>query len=53
VDGVIPRAVRGGNPLQMINPKAPAKYGRSQDVISYDPYDPYRINGVKLFEIRF
>jgi hypothetical protein len=27
VSGVIPRAIRGGNPLQMLNPFAPAKYG--------------------------
>ena len=33
VDGVIPRAFRGGNPLQMFNPRAPRKYGTSQDAI--------------------
>src|SRR6478609_7536631 len=37
VDGVIPRAVRGANILQMVNPKAPAKYGTSQEAIVYDP----------------
>ena len=37
VDGVIPRAVRGGNLLQMINPKAPAKYGTSQDAVCFEP----------------
>jgi hypothetical protein len=62
VDGVIPRAVRGGNPLQMLNPKAPAKYGTSQEAISYDP-QPNHINtrhdetakwrGIKLFVFRF
>jgi hypothetical protein len=37
VDGVIPRAVRGGNFFQMLNPKAPAKYGTSQDAVCFDP----------------
>src|SRR2546423_11220655 len=30
-EGVLPRAARGGNPLQMLNPKAPAVYGKSGD----------------------
>jgi hypothetical protein len=37
VDGVIPRAFRGGNPLQMLNPRAPARYGTSQDAVCFDP----------------
>ena len=37
VDGVIPRAVRGGNFFQMLNPKAPAKYGTSQDAVCFEP----------------
>jgi hypothetical protein len=53
VDGVVPRAVRGGNPLQMFNPKAPAKYGTSQEAVTYDPNDPYRWRGIKFFEFRF
>ena len=28
--GVVPTAVRNGNPLQMLNPRAPARYGNSQ-----------------------
>jgi hypothetical protein len=53
VDGVIPRAVRGGNPLQMFSPWAPRKYGTSQEAVTYDPNDPYRWRGIKLFEFRF
>ena len=56
VDGVIPRAIRGGNPLQMLNPRAPAKYGTSQDAVSFDftdLYHPYKWRGIKLFEFRF
>ena len=62
VDGVIPRGIRGGNFLQMFNPKAPAKYGTSQDAISYDP-SPVNVNtrhddsgkwkGIKFFAFQF
>lgn len=56
VDGVIPRAIRGGNPLQMLNPRAPAKYGTSLDAVSLDLtdlYHPGKWRGIKLFEFRF
>jgi hypothetical protein len=53
VDGVVPRAIRGGNPLQMLNPRAPRKYGTSQEAVTYDQDDPYKWRGIKLFEIRF
>jgi hypothetical protein len=53
VDGVIPRAVRNGNPLQMLNPNAPRRYGTSQEAVTYDPDDPYKWKGIKFFEIRF
>ena len=65
VDGVVPRAVRGGNPLQMLNPKAPAKYGTSQEAIVYDytagaavptqngQNDPGKWKGIKFFAFRF
>src|ERR1051325_10895775 len=43
VDGVVPRAIRGGNPLQMFNPKAPRKYGTSLEAITYDQDDPNKI----------
>jgi hypothetical protein len=56
VDGVIPRAVRGGNPLQMINPRAPRKYGTSLEAVSLDLTDlryPGKWRGIKFFEFRF
>ena len=56
VDGVIPRAVRGGNPLQMLNPRAPRKYGTSLDAVSLDLTDLYypgKWRGIKFFEFRF
>jgi hypothetical protein len=52
VQGVVPRAVRGGNPLQMLNPKAPARYGTSADSVILDP-DTGKWRGIKLFEIFF
>ena len=65
VDGVIPRAFRGGNPLQMLNPRAPRKYGTSQDAVCFDPEpmnqrlaqngqtDAGKWKGIKFFEFRF
>ena len=53
VQGVVPRAFRGGNPLQMLNPKAPAKYGTWVESTSFDPNIPGKWKGIKLFEIWF
>ena len=53
VSGVIPRAIRGGNPLQMLNPFAPAKYGTAADNVSVDPEVPGKVNGVKFVSIPF
>jgi hypothetical protein len=50
VEGVVPRAIRGGNPLQMANPLAPAKYGTAAQSVMLDPYTT-KWNGIKLFEI--
>jgi hypothetical protein len=54
VRGVLPRAFApGNNPLQMLNPKAPAaRYGTSQQHVAYDPYTGKPM-GIKLFEIIF
>jgi hypothetical protein len=53
VSGVVPRAIRGGNPLQMLNPFAPAKYGRAGDSVSLDPDVPGRVNGINFVSISF
>ena len=53
VTGVVPRAVRGGNPLQMLNPAAPAKYGTAQESVTFDPRDPGKWKGIKLFTFVF
>jgi hypothetical protein len=53
VSGVIPRAIRGGNPLQMLNPFAPAKYGTAEENVSLDPDVPGKANGINFFSISF
>jgi hypothetical protein len=51
--GAVPRGFAGGNPLQMLNPKAPAKYGTWVDNTSFDPNVPGKWKGIKLFELVF
>jgi hypothetical protein len=51
--GVIPTAFRHGNPLQMLNPAAPARYGNAQEHVTHDPADPGKPKGIKLFEWTF
>ncbi|HVD94694.1 MAG TPA: hypothetical protein VNE84_00980 [Candidatus Limnocylindria bacterium] len=54
VEGVMPRAFAPGrNPLQMLNPWAPARYGTWVDSTSFDPNIPGKWKGIKLFEIIF
>jgi hypothetical protein len=53
VRGAVPRGLAGGNPLQMLNPKAPAKYGTWVDNTSFDQDVPGKWKGIKLFEIVF
>jgi len=53
VAGVISREVRGGDPLQMLNPSAPAKYGVAEENSSLDPDVPGKGNGIKFFSISF
>lgn len=49
--GALQRAARGGNPLQMLNPKASAQYGTPADSLAMDENGKWR--GIKLFEIVF
>src|SRR5579864_1902907 len=44
--GVLVRAAQG-NPLQMLNPKAPPQYGRAEDSVELDP-DTGKWKGIKL-----
>ena len=52
--GVVPRAIRSGSPLQMINPLAPASYGSGSETVRRELNDPYgRAQGIKLVSIEF
>ena len=50
-NGALQRAARGGNVLQMFNPKAPAKYGTSADSVILDETGKWR--GIKFLEFFF
>ena len=50
---VIARAIRSGNPLQMLNPLAPAKYGTAEENVVLDPDVPGKWDGIKLLGISF
>jgi hypothetical protein len=53
VDGVVPRAFQpGGNPLQMLNPWAPGKYGTAEEHVVLDP-ETGKWKGIKLFTFNF
>ena len=49
--GALQRGARGGNILQMFNPKAPAQYGTAADSLAMDENGKWR--GIKLIEIVF
>lgn len=51
--GVIPRAIRGGNPAQMLNPRAPARYGTAEQSVMLKPDGSGKWNGIRLFTIYF
>lgn len=52
--GALPRAARGGNPLQILNPRAPQRYrGSVEDTVTYDQNNPSKITGIILFGIRW
>ena len=51
-EGSLARATRGGNPFQLLNPKAPAVYGRAEDNVFLDP-DTGKWKGFKLLTINF
>jgi hypothetical protein len=54
VEGVLPRGFSDRrNPLQMLNPWAPPRYGTWVESTSFDPDHPGKWNGIKLFEIIF
>lgn len=53
VSGVIPRAIRGGQPLQMLDPFTPVRYWTAEENVALDPDVPGKGNGIKLFSFSF
>jgi hypothetical protein len=51
-DGVIPRALRAEQPLQLINPLAPPEYGIGAEILSINPLT-HRVEGISFFTFRF
>ncbi|MDQ3199284.1 MAG: hypothetical protein M3Q46_08895 [Verrucomicrobiota bacterium] len=52
-EGVVQVAIRTGNPIQLINPAAPARYGNAQEHVSHDPKNPGKPKGIVLFAWSF
>ena len=50
--GVVPMALKSRNPLQLINPLAPAAYGKGFDNTTEDPHTGRR-KGISIFGIKF
>ncbi len=52
-EGVVQVAIRNRNPLQLLNPKAPAQYGDGQEHVARDPDDPAKPKGIAFFAWTF
>lgn len=52
VSGALIQATRVDNPAQLINPRAPLRYGNGYDNVSIDPVTG-RAQGIKLFVVSF
>ena len=50
--GIAVQLVKTDNPLQLVNPLAPARYGSPEDNTLHDPISG-KISGLKIFSIRF
>ena len=52
-EGAVQVAIRTGNPIQLLNPAAPAKYGTAHEHVTHDPDDPAKPKGIVLFALTF
>lgn len=52
VSGVAVQAVKTRNPLQLLNPLAPAEYGQAQENVSWNPANNAPA-GLKIFAVSF
>jgi hypothetical protein len=53
IEGAVQVAIRTGNPIQLLNPAAPARYGNAQEHVTHDPNDPGKPKGIALFAWTF
>ena len=52
-EGAVQLAIRTGQPIQLINPLAPARFGNAHERVSHDPKDPGKPKGIVLFAWSF
>jgi hypothetical protein len=52
-EGAVQVAIRTGNPIQLLNPGAPARYGTAHEHVTHDPDDPGKPKGIVLFALTF
>ena len=52
VDGILVQLVNTDNPLQLINPAAPERYGSAEDNVVRDPTSG-KVSGLKFLKLRF
>ncbi len=52
VDGILVQLAKTDNPLQLINPAAPERYGSAEDNVVRDPASG-KVSGLKFLELRF
>ena len=52
MDGILVQAVKADNPLQLINPAAPERYGSADDNVARD-FTSGKVSGLKFLELRF
>ena len=52
VDGILVQLVKTDNPLQLLNPAAPERYGSAEDNVVRDSASG-KVSGLKFLELRF
>jgi hypothetical protein len=52
VDGILVQLVKTDNPLQLINPAAPERYGSAEDYVVRD-VSSGKVSGLMFLEVRF
>lgn len=52
-EGAVQVALRTGQPIQLINPLAPAQYGNAQEHVVHDPNNPGKPKGIVLWSWSF